>query len=720
MDRQRQVNREITFPGIDHRGSSPLLEFSTPDVPVSANSQFQRQPDIATGGDGTIYATWVEEFNQETWAVMFARSTDGGRTFSEPKIVDDVGMNYQPKIAVYGDDYTTTKVHIAYNYVDINIYDIYDSSGYYVGTDTTFEGDVYYCRSNNGGRVFSSPQVIANKDLDLIVMSFYYDEGGVDIDTDSTGGVHISYYSQSDEGHLMSLALWILYIIIFEAVPDFWFDYTWYTVSMRSSPDGGVNFTGQHDIIDEWFIDNVYQAMDVTGSGDSVRVHSAFTNMGIEIPLIGPISNGDVYYREVSDVYNTFTTEPKSYVDVGYVVPGGLKVGSEGNPKVGYTQIVSETNYDVYYAMSPTGGDTFSIHTPVATSGIDEYEPRLGIDLANNPFLVWSDARDWDYGVYCVWSEDGGRTLRDDQYRVDHASGDTEQHWPSISEWLPDTIRRVDVDWWDERSDSGDIYYSGAKWWRTNLNIRLNDTLAHPMEGTVTLTYDSYGQHIVREVTTGHHIIYHDPGSRLTLSQMSTGSDDTERWIYSERGGWSTTPPNPGNTYEIVYWNQYKTTFEVTKGNADTCHHTPPSIDYRYEYFGESLNSTTVSTNWADVGGHYVYNNPVPSDPRVSERWITLEPEGNVTEPVVSPTYYHQWKVLFEIPRKLNPRECSHTVPGFHLDQRMVCNVNVEGETALLAWADCGSEYIYESTHTISDVERWHIPEGMELSLIHI
>jgi len=695
------------------RERASTLDFTSPDVLVSIPStKEQFQPAIATGGDGTIYACWVEEVDAETYAVMSAYSTDGGRTFSNAVVVDNVGWNYMPRIAVYGNNHATTKVHIAYNYVDVNIYDIYDTSGTYLGTDTVYEGDVYYCKSTNGGRSFGGYQAIANNEIDLIVMNFTYDEGGVDIDADSANGVHISYYSQSDEGHLLSLALWIIYIILFGSLPPFWFDYTWYTVAMRSSPDGGGTFTGQRDVVDEWFVDNVYQCLDVTGVGTNQRAHVAFTNLGVEIPLWGPTSNGDVYYRTVLDPLGSFSVSPKTYIDVGYVVPGGIKAGSDRKPRVGYTQIISQYDYDVYYAMSPTGGDSFTVYHIIANSTADEFEPRIGIDLGNNPFITWTDARGGSYDIYCVWSEDGGLTLRSDQHRVDHAPGGTDQVWPGISEWVNDTIRRVDIDWWDNKNDAGDIYYTGSKWWRTNLNITLNDTSAHPMRGTLTLTYTSFGQTITRQVTTGYYVVYHDSGSTISLSQMSSGSDTTERWIYSETGGWSQRPTRPGTTYNIVYWNQYKTTFTVTKGNPPACTHTPPSLRFTYNYFGSTRSGTTLLRTWADVAGPYSYENPSPSDPRVNERWFSLEPSGRVLTPVVSPTYYHQWKAQFNTPRKLNDEICTHTVPSFHLAQRLNAGINVEGDTPILGWADCGSRYIYQNPRMVSENQRWHIPVG--------
>ncbi|MGB9561395.1 MAG: hypothetical protein ACPL6C_01135, partial [bacterium] len=39
-------------------------------------------------------------------------------------------------------------------------------------------------------------------------------------------------------------------------------------------------------------------------------------------------------------------------------------------------------------------------------------------------------------------------------------------------------------------------------------------------------------------------------------------------------------------------------------------------------------------------------------------------------------------------------------------------NINVEGDTPLLGWVDCGSRYIYQNPRIISETQRWHIPTG--------
>ena len=105
--------------------------------------------------------------------------------------------------------------------------------------------------------------------------------------------------------------------------------------------------------------------------------------------------------------------------------------------------------------------------------------PRIEVDLANNPMLVWTDRTYGHYDIMTCWSEDGGVTLRDDHIRVNSYTAGADQYWPGIGLFLPDSIKRMDVGWWDQRSDEGDIYYNFNKWWRTDLHIVLHDSLAN-------------------------------------------------------------------------------------------------------------------------------------------------------------------------------------------------------------------------------------------------
>jgi len=681
------------------------MDFRASDVLVSIpNSNPQRQPHCVTGDDGVIYAVWGEAISASANAIMFSKSTDGGDTWSEEIVVDNVGTNFSPRVAVYGTG-SSARVHVVYNYVDWHVYDYYDTTGSFMYSDTVPEGDVYYCRSNTGGSTFGHYQAIANSDLDLIIMHFDYDEGGADINVDDNDNVCISFYGQADEGHVISLVAMIIIIILYEGLPPFWIDYTWYEVDMRTSTTHGGSFNSKYEIVNEWFMDNSLAAHDIEGNGSGATMHLVYTATGIL-----SLGSATSYYVQIDNPFFSPSIDFDEFCADGYPVPAGVRVDTAGNPRVGITDL-SGYGMDAYYSISTDGGHTWPIPTTLAASSADEWEPKLRLDDAQNTFLVWSDERHINTDVYCVWSEDGGYTLRPDQHKVNQAPGTYDQLWPGIGLFLSDTIRRLDVVWWDTRTDpDGDIYYNGAKWWRTNLNVLLNDTLANPMGGTVTLSYTSFGVLISREVSTGYHIIYHDPGTEICLDRISSGSDASERWVYDTLSDFCVTPPVPGNTYDVIYFDQYYTTFTTEIGNPPACTASViPSVPYTYEYFGFTEVEFTDFTYWADVRGEYHYTEALPSDPSADMRWYCPEPNGLVLSPTVAPTYYFQFKATFQDPRRLNGPDCSHPVPHFNLVQRWMGGDNVGGITPLTDWADCGSVYEYENPKVVSETQRWHI-----------
>ncbi|RKZ30837.1 hypothetical protein DRQ36_04130, partial [bacterium] len=681
------------------------LDFRATDVLVSIpNARPQRQPHCVTGDDGVIYAVWGEEISSSANAIMFSKSTDEGNTWSTAIVVDNVGTNYSPRVAVYGTG-ASARVHVVYNYVDWHVYDYYDTMGTYLYSDTVAEGDVYYCRSTTGGATFGHYQAIANNDIDLIIMHFNYDEGGADINVDDYDNVCISYYGQADEGHIMSIALMIIIIILYEGLPPFWIDYTWYEVDMRASTNHGGSFNSQHEIVNEWFMDNSLAGSDIELSGSAATLHVVYTATGLL-----SLGSATAYYKQVVNPFFSPSNAMDEYVADGYPVPAGVRVDSLGNPRVGITDI-SGWGYDVYYAFSSDGGYTWPFPTTVAASSADEWEPKLRLDDAANTFLVWSDERHVDTDIYCVWSEDGGWTLRPDQHQVNQSPGSYDQLWPGIGLFLSDTIRRLDVVWWDERTDpDGDIYYNGAKWWRTNLNVMLHDSLANPMGGTVTLSYTSFGVFIEREVSTGYHIVYHDPGTEICLDRISSGSDAVERWIYDTLDNFCVTPPVPGNTYDVIYYDQYYTTFTTVIGNAPACTaSTIPSLAFTYEYFDLTEVEFTDYIGWANVRGEWHYTPAYPSDPDADMRWYCPEPDGIVLSPVVEPVYFFQFKATFLDPLRLNDHECTHTVPHFTLTERWMGGTNIGGTTPLTDWTDCGSNYAYVDPKVISESQRWDI-----------
>ena len=713
------VSENQSIPQVKHFRSVPTFSssetmdygaFDASDILASLpynNGQFR--PTIATDDSGNVFAAWVEEIDANNWAIKASRSTDGGNTWESAVTIDGSGWNTLPRLATFTAG-AYTRVHLTYQKTEMHIYDIYDTSGTYLGQDTTYEGDIYYSRSNNTGASYSTHYAIANSDIDLIVLHFNFDESYPDIAVDDANDVVIAYDSQASEGYLLSIATWILYIILTNGLPPFWWEYTWYIIDYKTSTNGGGTWSSENQLVNDWFVDRWYPAIDVYGTGASAELFGTYAESGFL-----SLASATTAMRKVDNPFYSPSVDDEVFVGDGYCVPGGLKVGNDGNPRAAITDDFSYDDYDVYYTYSTDGGASFVTPIAIDIGYHDSYEPRLALDDANNPFIAWTDAREGNYDIYCVWSEDGGITLRDDQHRVNQDAWNDDQYWPGVSLFLSDCFRRLDVDWDDTRYDpDGDIYYNHATWWRTNLHIQVHDTLANPMGGTVTVQYTSFGVPISREIGEGDWIIYHDPFTDITVDGVSSGSNSSERWVLNDALTDTTiNVTSPCNSYTLTYYDQYYTTFTVTKGNPPACTHTPPTgINFTYQYFTSVEFGSTDYTHWANVHGIYSYVATVVITPSV-ERWHCPEPSGYVMSTTIAPTYYHQWNSQFLTPQKMNSDTgecaCTHTVPSFALLQRYVDGENIGGATDLTSWTDCGSIYEYENPKIITSQQRWLI-----------
>ena len=128
-------------------------------VPV-ASAGPQLFPALAVNDAGDICVAWCggDIENEIINGIYFAKSTDGGSTFSDPVIVNAEGA--MPKMACYGN----------------NVY------VFFVMSDTNQIGDYYFTRSVNGGSTFEAPYKINDAEQQVTrwedMNSLYVDASG--------------------------------------------------------------------------------------------------------------------------------------------------------------------------------------------------------------------------------------------------------------------------------------------------------------------------------------------------------------------------------------------------------------------------------------------------------------------------------------------------------------------------------------------------------------
>ena len=127
-------NTDIFF-SFSHDGGQT---FSEPDN-LSNNIGNSFLSEISTEGNN-VYVVWTDEAPDNN-DIFFARSIDGGQTFSEPdNISENTGNSFNPQISTEGN----------------NVYAVWDDD-----TETPGIQDIYFARSIDGGQTFSEPDNIS-------------------------------------------------------------------------------------------------------------------------------------------------------------------------------------------------------------------------------------------------------------------------------------------------------------------------------------------------------------------------------------------------------------------------------------------------------------------------------------------------------------------------------------------------------------------------------
>ncbi len=136
-------------------------------------------------------------------------------------------------------------------------------------------------------------------------------------------------------------------------------------------------------------------------------------------------------------------------------------------------------NRDIYFSRSIDGGTTWGSDVRINDDPIDSTRNQGNPDLQYDEsrgrlYAVWQDARNGNYDIYFAYSTDGGNTWSANQ-RLNDDAGTAHQMepsiivGPSIDDLLPD---RVYVVWQDQRNGNDDVYLvrsnNGGLTWSPN------------------------------------------------------------------------------------------------------------------------------------------------------------------------------------------------------------------------------------------------------------
>jgi hypothetical protein len=362
-----------------------------------SGSEWQYVPTITVNNAAKIYIAWRDERNGDP-DIYFANSTDGGNTFSANKrINDDIGSTIQSKPSVAVDG--TDKIYLAWTDSRNNDYDI------------------YFSNSTDGGNTFSA-NIRINDDISST------NQYQPSIAVDGTGNIYIAWMDERNSDR------------------DIYF---------VNSTDGGNTFSTNKMVNDD--------------GGSTLQSHPS-----IAVDNVGNIyiswednrnGNYDIYFTNSTDEGNTFSPNKKVNDDGGGAGQHETSIAGDGSDNIYIAwQDGRNGNWDIYFANSSDGGDTFMINKKVNDDVINasQSNPSIAADGTGIVYIAWMDNRNGDNDIYFTTSTDGGNTFSSDK-KLNDDVGVAEQRYPSVA---VDIAGNIYIVWEDRRNGNWDIYFTNS------------------------------------------------------------------------------------------------------------------------------------------------------------------------------------------------------------------------------------------------------------------
>jgi len=336
----------------------------------------QYKPSIGVDAQGTIYVAWRDGRNGNA-DIFFARSTDGGKTFSKNiQMNDDRGVAYQgnPTLAV------NSKGLVAVGWSDARN-----------GKD-----DIYISVSKDQGRTFSVNRRV-NDDPDTMAHSH------PSLAIDEAGTIY---------------AVW----------EDFRNDNS--DIYMSKSLDGGATFGANRMVNDDTgTAPQISPSLAIGPLGQILVAWADFRNSTVTLPPphaaageeqrweVSRMGNADIYFSRSLDGGSTFSANVRLNDDPGTASQSfpSLAINAQGVVAAAWEDSRNGDS-DIYMTKSPDGGRMFGPNLRVNDDAgkTDQYHPSLTLGPTGRAYLIWTDKRNNRFSGTDVGRDDEG----DDVYFV--------------------------------------------------------------------------------------------------------------------------------------------------------------------------------------------------------------------------------------------------------------------------------------------------------------
>jgi hypothetical protein len=363
------------------RSTDGGLTFSEPEN-ISETTGNSFGPKVICEGNN-VYVVWEEGPPGVGRDIFFARSTDGGLTFSEPEnISETTGASSNPQISSEG------------------------SNVYVVWEDTTItDSDIFFARSTDSGLTFIQPENIS----------------------ETTQTSSIPQISSEDNN---------VYVVWQEGTPSNSFE-----IFFARSTDGGLTFSEPENISES------------TGLSFDPQISSEGNNVYVVWQDFTP-GNSDTFFARSTDGGLTFSDPENISENTG--VTFGPQITSEGNNVYVVWEDNTPGNLDTFFARSTDGGLTFNQPENISEENTGSSVGARISSEGNNVYVVWfDDTSDPNFDIFTARSTDGGLTFSDPE-NISENTG------PSVRPQISSEGNNVYVVWQDNTPGNADIFFAAS------------------------------------------------------------------------------------------------------------------------------------------------------------------------------------------------------------------------------------------------------------------
>jgi hypothetical protein len=362
--------------------------FTNP-VTLSDSSSNSELPHIVVSGDG-IFAIWSATHNGKS-DVYFAKSTDGGATFSTPVNLSQSvsSQSLYPQLAEK----------------DNHVYVIWQSS---ISGNST----VLMAKSTDAGTTFGTPVLISDDTKLSAFPQMAIDGNNVYslwVEKSEDNSTNVVFTKSTDQGNSFVPPVYITLGARNSGIPKIFADtgkvyLTWednnkgdFEVFLSKSSNSGDSFDSPVDISTS------------AGESGSPEVF-VYQNNIYEVWMDNTSGNYDIMFTKSSDGGNTFS-KPLDVSnlkgDSGYPQLAAWK----NNVYVVWTQTMTGINYDIYFAKSSNNGDSFDAPINLSNNFGPSGWPKISSD--GTIYVSWVDSTPGKFDVFITKSNDGGATFQD-------------------------------------------------------------------------------------------------------------------------------------------------------------------------------------------------------------------------------------------------------------------------------------------------------------------